>query len=229
MFSPSNLQDLPGEMILNIIDRLPLKDAITLLSISKEMYYFVHDDSVWRKWNAANFEDFVIRVKKLPEILRPNVFATQSLKKAEALELLSKTKDDEFLKKVKLIVSIIPELFPCFSKDILIDNITDPQKLLNVITNNNPFGNAADLDFLQLFIMTWKCIVAVSEQLVSIEQLKKMTTKERVNLLYLFENNDKGLIALRKKLLTAEALAKTTLSELNEIIEKENVSNKNTM
>lgn len=59
-------QELPGELILAILNRLPLADAVSLLRVSHKMNSFIKDDTIWRKFGAANFVNFVERMQKLP-------------------------------------------------------------------------------------------------------------------------------------------------------------------
>jgi len=68
---------LPEELILNILQRLPLNDAISFLLVSKEMNAFIKDDSIWRKFGANDFVDFATRMKELPDNFRQFILKRQ--------------------------------------------------------------------------------------------------------------------------------------------------------
>lgn len=59
---------LPDELILNILTRLSAEEAIAAMRVSKDLLGFIKDDSVWRKFGASDFNDFVIRIKNHPMI-----------------------------------------------------------------------------------------------------------------------------------------------------------------
>lgn len=63
--SPTKLEQLPDELIILILDRLPLKDAFVMLRVSSQMNALIKDNSIWKSYGAKNFEEFANQYKKL--------------------------------------------------------------------------------------------------------------------------------------------------------------------
>lgn len=61
------LSEFPTELMITILNRLSVNDAIALLQTSEEMKKYIINDEIWKGYGSKNFEDFVIRVQKLPE------------------------------------------------------------------------------------------------------------------------------------------------------------------
>lgn len=113
MFSGPNR--LPTELILRTLSNLSAKDTISFLSTTKEFRSFIKDDYIWKKFGANNFEDFIKRMKKLPEyfqrlvLTQPNypltlaedIIRIQKLPETEKINALFITASEkELLKKI---------------------------------------------------------------------------------------------------------------------------------
>ncbi|HIF0233152.1 TPA: F-box protein, partial [Legionella pneumophila] len=59
------LNNLPNELILQIIDDLDLQDAIPFLRVNKQLNQLVKDSSVWKQFGAEDFTDFFTQMKAL--------------------------------------------------------------------------------------------------------------------------------------------------------------------
>lgn len=63
--SQPQLEQLPDELIILILDRLPLKDAFVMLRVSSQMNKLIKDNSIWKSYGVKNFEEFATQYKQL--------------------------------------------------------------------------------------------------------------------------------------------------------------------
>lgn len=61
------LESLPNELVNLVIRKLPVKDQLQLMLVSKYFLEHAKDPSVWKTYGAKSYEDFVTRIKILPQ------------------------------------------------------------------------------------------------------------------------------------------------------------------
>ena len=202
---------LPNELILNILNRLPLSDAIAFLTVSKEMQAFIKDDSVWRKFGADNFTAFATRISKLPVFFRKAI--------------INGKYDFAFSEKICDVVYGRNEYF----------RVMDALKLLlpkDEYPNTDGFWNVYTLFKVVMpqyssvipELLTYWSINSSTEQSVAIGFLEELISPEQMakldswSIRELF--NQDGIKALKNKLITPEYAAIKPSNELAVILMK---------
>jgi hypothetical protein len=210
-------QQIPDELILNVLNRLPLKDAISFLRVSKEMSAFVKDKTIWKKFGAIDFEDFAKRTKPLPPAYQKAILAEQyTLPQVEQIiyelrELIqahSNKNDNERtdeLDSCYIQLNEVPQVAALFQKfpalvvqdrDILEQYIRVFNGLIDGIVTPDQLTEFNNQLYLY-HLMSDNGKKALTEKLITLQEAKTLSP---AMLGSLFKPN--GMLILREKLMT---------------------------
>ena len=197
---------LPVELILNILSRLPLKDAIAVMRTCSELRDMSKDDSLWVKFGAMNFEDFVTRVNKLPKHYQQLMLNSDySLTDAENMisgTRICKLPPDQRLEALLQAHIITQEKIDVFMPDthiFLLTNKCCVMALCERLFTPEEFAALPDPDWIAV-LFSVNGLQALREKLITPAQIACLPDVEYLSALL----SDHGIIALRNRLITYE-------------------------
>lgn len=188
-----SFDSLPEELKNQILKRLSTQEAVSVNLTSKNFLQQVQE-ILWRRAGAADYEDFVIRIQKLPEKFQRLILNEQwKLDLAEDiqkhLELTPEQRQEKLLTPEQVALLEDPNLFGNNDPQIMAEYGSG---YVNVLLDDNG-------------------VIALREKLITPEEA---VTYENTSPLYLILSDD-GLSALREKLITHEQASRMGEATLN--------------
>ena len=224
---------LPDELILNILNRLPLKDAISLLLVTKEMNEIIKDESIWKKFGAKNFENFAQRMQNLSRKYQKLILSgNYTLTEVEDIFTLLKLSDEQCQNELRMLSQFksmptnhLDRLLTTNGIIALRESLITAEEVAAMPTGDHImrlFWDNRTIDLLRKGLITpaqvatmptgdhvWRLlsdetISALNEGLITINQLAAMPTGDHI--MRLFWDN-RTIDLLRKGLITPAQVA----------------------
>lgn len=209
MFS-NEFPGLPRDLILEILNKLPLKDAISFLTVSKEMHGFIKEDRVWKKFGATDFTDFATRISALPVLFQQLViYGKSNLETCERItrEIYDNRNSDPT--PTQALKSLLP---PEYSKHYF----NNPYKIFKILMPKYKDVISGNLDAEGMNRMQERSVaIGFLEELLTPEQMAKF---KGYAIIELFSQN--GIEALKNNLITPEEAASMDEVQLGKTIDK---------
>jgi hypothetical protein len=234
------LTGLPVELMFDILNRFPFKDAIALMQTSTEMKEYIQNENIWKGFGANNFEDFVIRVKELPKrykslVIKNNYPLLIAEEIVNVLALPREQRIGKYLTPEQIIDTPASQMLSLqfwFAKEpcivMLCEKLISLEQIVRMSTGQIIQLNdicvialrknlvspeqliSLSVNHIICLFDNEKKIAALDEKLISLEQLSNMSTD---HILCLF-GNEKGITALREKMISPEQIASMSVAHV---------------